>query len=291
MELDKAIKILVAQEGTSILTNPLLVNHLMDLQAFEVMPASKYIIKLMVGEGFLEKLRSIYKTNIDPSKLLKQSCMDMIMKWGFQKDAVNYTINNIAVALGWQSSPISKSDVPSSNAIKHKTGNHFCFKGIEIAGDIDEVVSQLTILGYNLINSDKTSACLEGTFAGEAYCKIWVWASEFINDEVYSIAVALPEAYSWDVLRYEYETFKEKLTKKYGAPFSTEKFYDPYFEGDGYELSAFEKHKALYTSNFTSDKGHIRLSIAPECVYIVYYDNLNESRIETKKESIADMDL
>ena len=47
MELDKAIKLLIAQEGAEILDNSLFVNHLMDLQAFEIMPASKYIIKMM----------------------------------------------------------------------------------------------------------------------------------------------------------------------------------------------------------------------------------------------------
>lgn len=286
MELDKAIKLLIAQEGVEILDNALLVNHLMDLQAFELMPASKYIIKMMCLEGNMHKIYIALQTAKDPSKLLRQNIVDMVSKWGFQNDAVEYTINNIALALNWDISDAVSID---SN-IPQRRGMHFCFKNIEIGGCIDDVLTKLQNSGYTILDRGKDGALLSGSFAGECNCQILVSLSEFIN-EVESIIVMLPESLSWWGLKGTYDDFKEKLTRKYGCPESIEQFYEPYYEGDGYEITALENNKVFYSSKFNADKGYIRVSIGPSRVYIAYIDALNEKRIEEKKNLIADFDL
>lgn len=289
MELDKAIKLLIAQEGAEILDNSLLVNHLMDLQAFEIMPASKYIIKMMHLEGTMHKIYTAYQSANDPSKLLKQNVMDMVSKWGFQNDAVKYTINNIASALNW--SILNDVSIDhNENVLQKKAGRHFCFKDVEIGGCIDDVLVELQNSGYTILDRGKEGALLGGSFAGESNCQILVSLSEFIN-EVESITVMLPESLSWWTLKATYENFKEKLTRKYGHPESIEQFYDPYYEGDGYEITALENQKAFYSSKFNADKGCIRVTIGANRVYISYIDTINEKRIEEKRNSIADFDL
>lgn len=291
MELDKAIKVLIAQEGAEILNNSLLVNHLMDLQAFETMPASKYILKMMHSEGSLQKIYASFQSTGDPSILLKQISVEMIGKWGFQHDVVDYTVRNIALALNW--------NLPNAGGIRKEnkrsqkeTGKHFCFKNIEIGGDIEDVLNELQKLGYNVVGRDRNVAFLNGPFAGERECGIVVSVSDFI-DEVESIMVMLPEDFTWWSLKGTYEKFKEKLTKKYGHPESIEQFYEPYCEGDGYELTALDSHNAFYSSKFIADKGYVRITIGPNPyrVFISYIDTLNETRIEEKRNSIADFDL
>ena len=171
-----------------------------------------------------------------------------------------------------------------------KTGRHFCFKNVEIGGCIDDVLVELQNSGYTILDRGKEGALLGGSFAGESNCQILVSLSEFIN-EVESITVMLPESLSWWTLKATYENFKEKLTRKYGHPESIEQFYDPYYEGDGYEITALENQKAFYSSKFNADKGYIRVSIGANRVYISYVDTINEKRIEEKRNSIADFDL
>lgn len=289
MDLEKAIKILITQEGIQLLDNPLFVNHLMDLQAFECMPASKYILKMMCTEGSMRKICSSYQTDKDSSLLLEQYAKDMVTKWGFQKDAVDYTIKNIASALDWK---LPTDDVCAENHTDciNQESEHFTFRNIEIGGNIERVVSELQSLGYNVLDRGREGALLEGSFAGERNCQILVSVSEFIN-EVESVIVMLQESNSWWTLKATYEDFKNKLTRKYGTPESIEEFYDPYYEGDGYEITALECQKAFYSSKFNADKGYIRVSIGSTRVYISYVDSLNESRIEERKNSIADFDL
>ncbi len=59
----------------------------------------------------------------------------------------------------------------------------------------------------------------------------------------------LDEDISWSSLKYTYMRFLEILTDKYGNPDgSNESFTTPYYEGDGYELSAVGLDKVNYSA-------------------------------------------
>lgn len=289
MELCKAIKALIAQEGINILANSLLVNYLADLQAFELMPSSKYIIKMMYNEGTMNKLIDLHIANGVSENCLRKIANEIENKWGFKKNPVVYTLENIASALDYKYTIVetSQKDMP---LFPKTQGKHLCFRNVEICGELDNVIAQLENLGYKTVDLGQEGALLSGTFAGEQNCQILVSFSEFIN-EVESITVMLPEVFTWWSLKANYDKFKEKLTSKYGRAESIEQFYDPYYEGDGDELLALDCQKAIFTSRFNVDKGYIRISIAPKRVFISYIDTLNELRIEEIKNSLADLDL
>lgn len=123
--------------------------------------------------------------------------------------------------------------------------NHLSFKGIEINGTLTDFSQKLEASGYKKIyTNDAQDACvLEGAFAGYDQCMIFVisTAQEHI---VWKVAVQLPEQSSWYSLKSRYNEFRESLMEKYGAPSKKYEFFSsPYYEGDGYEMSALNNEK------------------------------------------------
>jgi hypothetical protein len=60
-------------------------------------------------------------------------------------------------------------------------------------------------------------------------------------------AIFFDEHTSWSSLKSEFKEFEEILTKKYGKPYDTFKFFDsPYKEYDGYETTAVRIGKCNY---------------------------------------------
>ena len=102
-------------------------------------------------------------------------------------------------------------------------------------------------------------------------------------------------------IRSEYEDYKQKLTKKYGSPESYEYFMDPYYEGDGYELTALSSEHCHYISFFKEqqvingtviDIGTIVLKLSTDArVSLTYEDTINSEKGENEKNAIADDDL
>ena len=294
MDLENAIRVLIAQEGINILSNTLLVNYLSDLQAFEEMPPAKYIIKMMCSEGTMSQIKAAHKNNCDFKEILKKTSMEMISKWGFQKDAVNSTLVSIAKGIGVKNSE-ALNDNYTNDILANKNGNdsaqHFSFKGIKICGSLDSVISQFSTIGFSLADRSDNGAILIGPFAGLQECEILIVASPIIS-EVYSISALLPTQKTWWGLKVDYNNFKDKLIKKYGKPKDCyEYFTTPYEEGDGYEITALANEHATYLSVFETENGEIELFITDDRVHIAYRDSTNYKLIEERKNSLADLDL
>ena len=64
---------------------------------------------------------------------------------------------------------------------------------------------------------------------------------------IFTDDVSENDFYSWSEAKRCYNTLATTLEKKYGVPHVSEYFNDPYYEGDGYELSALENGKGNYT--------------------------------------------
>ena len=158
---------------------------------------------------------------------------------------------------------------------------HLTFKGIPIDGTLQEVVSKLESQNFILKKQYDTQAVLEGTFANEK-CQLLL-ATTPKSKKVYTILVLFEESDSWYSLKSDYNKLKEQLKQKYKViPDVVEKFYDPYYEGDGYELQAFRKNKGFYISTFELENGEIGLYIASE-VRLQYTDKINSEINESEK--------
>lgn len=299
MELNIALRNLVSLQGSSILVNQSLVNYLSDFQGFETLPAAKFVVKTMLTEGYLEKIKSSYEQKLLCNNDIVLFYNELRNIYAFRDEVVSYVLNQIESALNWE---ITVFPVNSyNNLINNDEYNHddaividaHCkFKNIPICGSLDNIESKLNSKGYTTLEKSSDGIFLSGSFAGIDDCNLLVNASPYINGEVYSISVLLPERQNWFSVKADYDTYKQKLTSKYGVPYQNNEFFlEPYFEGDGYELSAIENGKAFFMSKFNVENGNVSIFIAASRLYISYTDFENERRIDAKRESVAQDEL
>lgn len=97
MELHKALQHIIQTEGQDILKETRLVNILDDFQAYQDIPASKYILRAIIAEGYTNKLLALGKWD-NNAEMLSQRFSTMT---GFIPESVSIIFQSIAFGLGW----------------------------------------------------------------------------------------------------------------------------------------------------------------------------------------------
>lgn len=162
--------------------------------------------------------------------------------------------------------------------------------GIPIDGSYASFVAQLKAKGFK--ETSVGGADLEGQFSGSNRT-VYVYCTP-ITEKVYRVTVTLHKSSSWSSLKSIYSEFKELLTNKYGEPFGGETFTQPYYEGDGYEMTALLADKCNYTQIYSTESGRIMLWISKVfdgSVLLMYNDNINSDLNDAEQSSIKYNDL
>jgi hypothetical protein len=169
---------------------------------------------------------------------------------------------------------------------------HLTFKGIPIDGKLTAFVNKLQDKGFKVNLSTSNFAQMEGEFSGKI-CEIYIQAS-LISNTTYQVHVLLEESDNWFEIRTTYNEYKKLLTSKYGAGNSKEDFMNPYYEGDGYEMTAIRKDKCRFFTMYELPNGKIALGIASikdGSVLLIYSDKMNEELAEQEKVNQRKSDL
>lgn len=169
------------------------------------------------------------------------------------------------------------------NIYAQEDRKHMEFMGIEMNGPLDKFVEQLQGKGLTVYDVQDDMAIMKGRFATEDNCTIVV--SSFGNT-VYRVSVMFPERTMWSSLLFDYNKYKELLTKKYlfKPVKSQETFSPPYYEGDGYEMTAVKTDKCIYASQFKIITGDIYLVIVPPGKVTITYDDYQNSKFKDKND-------
>lgn len=111
MELHKAIRNIVETDGKEIVKDVRLVNILSDFKAFDAIPASKYILRAVIADGYAQKLLAIGAWNSQSENL----CNQFVATTGFQSDYVSIVFQSLAFGLGWISQMTNANSNPMQN--------------------------------------------------------------------------------------------------------------------------------------------------------------------------------
>lgn len=142
---------------------------------------------------------------------------------------------------------------------------HPRFMGYSLNQKVDDILVGLTLDGFDL---DQEASSIEsgtfvfhGPFYGEQVDLYVFFSSQ--DHVISSIMVAFEnDSDLWTLLSVQYGLIKMKVEARYGKPtFSDEKFVEPYKEGDGYELMAFESKNASWLNLYDIEGGTVSLSI------------------------------
>lgn len=166
---------------------------------------------------------------------------------------------------------------------------HLTFKGLSISGPLDDFVSNLVSQGYVLKESMTAGALLKGDFASESNCTIGILTTKRTH-QVYCVAVSFESKTSWTSLKSQYREYKSMLSAKYGEPSKhIERFYSPYYEGDGYELQALRLDKCSYTSYYDLPNGSVMLSMNDDASLILYYSDKEGNALNEREDRMNAM--
>lgn len=303
MELFNALKKVVELQTEDILKDVKLINILSDFKAYDDIPSSKYLLKYMINEGLIANLLFEYQSSSDLELLLSSHSRLLSDTYGYKENLSVYVIRCIAYGLGWTNdiptiTASSSSENSNIEEIKEEPiiddGHHLLFKQFPITGDVKSFIQSLISSGYTMVepyNYTYNAATLRGSFAGNNDCSIAVLGTPKSHITC-CVMVFLQEHYIWYTIKDQYEKIKNQLAKKYGNPESYEYFMDPYYEGDGSELTALFSDHCTYLSMFNTSNGKITVSMTGEAkVMIAYQDKINTEIKESESNSLAHEDL
>ena len=96
------------------------------------------------------------------------------------------------------------------------------------------------------------------------------------------------KAYSWSSAKSMFDTYKDKLVKKYGPSTNDYRiFTSPYYDGDGYEMLSLYSDKCIWRSYWESLSIDIKSFEYNEAEIRISYENPEASKInETEKEEL-----
>lgn len=114
MELHQALKHIIRSEGQDIVTDLRLINILNDLNAYQDIQGSKYILRAIIDDGFASRFYQIRSLNNQANDLIRR----FTTTTGFNEESVLKIFHSLAFGLGWinqmpMTPPPSPSPLPS----------------------------------------------------------------------------------------------------------------------------------------------------------------------------------
>jgi len=133
------------------------------------------------------------------------------------------------------------------------------FSGVEISGPSSVFVSKLKEKGYKFSRNMELTTILKGTIDFQEV-ELFVYETPK-SKQVFKMSIYFGEQDSWKSIKSQYQRLLDMLTEKYGQPDANyDGFKSPYYEGDGYEMSAITLDKCNYSA-YWLNKGNLSLSI------------------------------
>jgi hypothetical protein len=144
---------------------------------------------------------------------------------------------------------------------------HLTFKGVPIDGCSKDFVKSIQSKGFEMVKNSDGLLSLRGGFCGKPNCTVIVNTLEE-EDVVSAVNVLFERENTWHALSNNYDTLKNMLTEKYGAPVEVkESFVNLYSEEDFLKITRLQANDCEWRSVFETGVGQIVLSI----VYVMEY--------------------
>lgn len=180
-------------------------------------------------------------------------------------------------------------------ALSASAQEHLKVKGVAIDGTVESFITKMKAAGltYNSRYSQAVGVpVLDGDFAGLSDCHFSILHTK--NRTVCKVLITSDDIGGWFSTKSKYNDLKELLSTKYEVVRSFEYFEDPYYEGDGYELSAIRQEKGTYKTFFRCDEGYVTLTISATnsttgYLSLAYEDTINMAKFsEERNRQISD---
>lgn len=158
------------------------------------------------------------------------------------------------------------------------------FIGIKVDGTMESVVAKYKAKGFKVSISPSSSTTTMDGIVDNNKVEVLV-VSTPITHKVWQIQVYLPKDVSWEDIKKRYNDYFQVLTEKYGSPIQSFNFFkDPYYEGDGFEMSAIKNDKVVYSAFWD----RVGLSISEWQQVCIKYENSVNADLYEEERKIVD---
>lgn len=152
------------------------------------------------------------------------------------------------------------------------------FYGIQLNQHKNYVVNALIGKGFVVNGTESTYTSMKGKLANESVT-LTVYHT-ITSKKVRKVSIFYDGGVSWESAKSKYESMVELLKTKYGNVSQTyEYFTSPYYEGDGYELSAIGNENATWISLWFDMTSFPNLNVSVEIkgggLVVVLYEVMN----------------
>jgi hypothetical protein len=145
------------------------------------------------------------------------------------------------------------------------------FNGVEISGNISAAVEKFKLKGFKLSKKEDNVYIMSGDLFNEQV-ELLLFATP-ITRQYAKCVIFFPEK-SWLSLKRDYNKFVNLFDEKYGSHSSQYEFFtEPYYEGDGYELSALALEKCIYTTYWVQLRASMSVEISKYKQIKLTYEN------------------
>lgn len=183
------------------------------------------------------------------------------------------------------------SATPPKDTVKTvPVANHLRFKNVEINGSESEFIKKLQQQGFVADNEG-----LKGLFAG--YDVNLRTEASPLSHTIYGVRIYFNAKTDFSAAKDDYIVFRDNLASVYGKPDNvTEKFIQPYVQGDGYSMKALHEGKATFISVWYTDLGKITCIIVAignnkASLMLKYNDAINADKNSKEKIIVIQRDL
>lgn len=156
------------------------------------------------------------------------------------------------------------------------------FLGVKVDGTKQEFVAKFVAKGFKVVKvegGNENATSMKGSYGGTNYELVII--NTPVTKKVWKLAVYLPEQTSWYSLKSAYEQYLGVLVSKYGDPNKSYNFFkDPYYEGDGYEMSAVALDKCVFSSFWEN----IYIEISKYRQVKISYENATNSALDDEEK-------
>ena len=165
------------------------------------------------------------------------------------------------------------------------------FDGVKIGGTMAQMRFKLEQKGYKLDEVKNNAVWMKGTLANK---KVSVGIIGSLKSKtVWKVVAFFDSKNDWYSLKNEFESINNILAKKYGETESCYRFFStPYYEGDGYEISALANDKVTFACYYKNkEEGKLTLSIeinSSACI-LLSYENIENTILMNKEKEEAEM--
>jgi hypothetical protein len=160
------------------------------------------------------------------------------------------------------------------------------FMGVKVGGSRQEVINAFKAKGFTVVNNspEEKTIRLSGNLSGS---EIELYASFTpVSKVCWAFTVFFPEQTSWHRIKSQYNEYLDILVDKYGTPDNRYNFFSsPYYEGDGYEMSAIRLEKCTYAAFWPN----VSIQISKYKQVKIHYENLTNANLDDEEKKKMNM--